>query len=168
MLCCNFRVSSGVGMYDFTWKSLFRVYGIALAPLALLAPGFTSIWAVLAVAGGLLILSTFLYIAIAPILAYAVNSYRETGSALQTGKRLLGLFAAMLLAAGALALLHLGSEASKAWLADKPWGWIVSGLFGLLVMFGYALNFYDAYRTRKQINSLNTYTPSNRTDVRIK
>lgn len=153
-------------MYDFTWRSYFWAFGIILVfsvdhtPLepAFLVGDVLSAFA----------LSAFLYIAIAPILAYTVNSYRETGSALQTGKRLLGLFAAMLLAAGALALLHLGSEATKAWLADKPWGWIISGLLGLLVMFGYALNFYDAYRTRKQINSLNTYTPSNRTDVRIK
>lgn len=153
-------------MYDFTWRSYFWVFGIFLVfsvdhtPLepAFLVGDVLSAFA----------LSAFLYIAIAPILAYTVNSYRETGSALQTGKRLLGLCVAMLLAAGALALLHLGSEATKAWLADKPWGWIISGLLGLLVMFGYALNFYDAYRTRKQINSLNTYTPSNRTDVRIK
>ena len=153
-------------MYDFTWRSYFWVFGIFLVfsvdhtPLepAFLVGDVLSAFA----------LSAFLYIAIAPILAYTVNSYRETGSALQTGKRLLGLCVAMLLAAGALALLHLGSEATKAWLADKPWGWIISGLFGLLVMFGYALNFYDAYRTRKQINSLNTYTPSNRTDVRIR
>lgn len=153
-------------MYDFTWRSYFWVFGIFLVfsvdhtPLepAFLVGDVLSAFA----------LSAFLYIAIAPILAYTLNSYRETGSALQTGKRLLGLCAAMLLAAGALTLLHLGSEATKAWLADKPWGWIISGLLGLLVMFGYALNFYDAYRTRKQINSLNTYTPSNRTDVRIK
>ncbi len=153
-------------MYDFTWRSYFWVFGIFLVfsvdhtPLepAFLVGDVLSAFA----------LSAFLYIAIAPILAYTVNSYRETGSALQTGKRLLGLCVAMLLAAGALALLHLGSEATKAWLADKPWGWIISGLLGLLVMFGYALNFYDAYRTRKQINSLNTYTPSNRTDVRIR
>jgi len=155
-------------MYDFTWKSLFRVYGVVMLPFILFASSFTSVGAFIFATTGALVLITFLYIAIAPILAYTVNSYRETGSALQTGKRLLGLCVAMLLAAGALALLHLGSEATKAWLAGKSWGWIISGLLGLLVMFGYALNFYDAYRTRKQINSLNTYTPSNRTDVRIK
>lgn len=153
-------------MYDFTWRSYFWVFGIFLvfsvdhAPLepAFLVGDVLSAFA----------LSAFLYIAIAPILAYTVNSYRETGSALQTGKRLLGLCVAMLLAAGALALLHLSSEATKAWLADKSWGWIITGIVGVLTLFGYALNFYDAYRTRKQINSLNTYTPSNRTDVRIK
>lgn len=152
-------------MYDFTWRSYFWAFGIILVPLLTIAPfGFD--WVI--ATGGAFALSAFLYIAIAPILAYTVNSYRETGSALQTGKRLLGLCVAMLLAAGALALLHLSSEATKAWLADKSWGWIITGIVGVLTLFGYALNFYDAYRTRKQINSLNTYTPSNRTDVRIK
>ena len=158
-------------MYDFTWRSYFWVFGVmmvgALVFFAALGDPLPA-EALPVMLLGIFGLAAFLYIAIAPILAYTVNSYRETGSALQTGKRLLGLCVAMLLAAGALVLLHLGSEASKVWLADKPWGWIISGLFGLLVMFGYALNFYDAYRTRKQINSLNTYTPSNRTDVRIK
>lgn len=144
-------------MYDFTWRSYFWAFGIILVPLLAIVPfGFD--WVI--AAGGAFALSAFLYIAIAPILAYTVNSYRENGSALQTGKRLLGLCVAMLLAAGALALLHLGSEASKAWLADKPGGWIITGIVGVLTLFGYALNLYDAYRVRKQINSLHTYTPS--------
>lgn len=152
-------------MYDFTWKSLFKVYGIALFPLALLAPGFTSVWAVLAAAVGLLMLSTFIYIAVAPILAYITNSYRETRSVWQTVQRVLGLCIALAATALLMWTITVGSDTAEAWLADKPWGWIVSGLFGLLVMFGYALNFYDAYRTRKQINSLNTYTPSDSTSV---
>ncbi len=144
-------------MYDFTWRSLFWTFGVFCIPVLVFVPfgrdmviGF----------GGAISGAFLCYVAVAPILAYTVNSYRETGSALQTGKRLLGLGVAMVLAAGALALLHLGSEASKAWLADKPWGWIITGIVGVLTLFGYALNFYDAYRTRKQINSLNTYTPS--------
>lgn len=163
VLCCYFRVSSGAGMYDFTWRSYFWVFGIFLVfsvdhtPLepAFLVGDVLSAFA----------LSAFLYIAIAPILAFTVSKYRETGSALQTGKRLLGLGVAMVLMAGVLVLVGVGSEVIKAWLAGKPWGWIVSGLFGLLVMFGYALNFYDAYRARKQINSLNTYTPSDKRQI---
>lgn len=152
-------------MYDFTWKSLFRVYGVVMLPFILFASSFTSVGAFIFATTGTLVLITFLYIAIAPILAFTVSKYRETGSALQTGKRLLGLGVAMVLMAGVLVLVGVGSEVIKAWLAGKPWGWIVSGLFGLLVMFGYALNFYDAYRARKQINRLNTYTPSDKRQI---
>lgn len=161
-------------MYDFTWRSYFKVCAVLAVPATILALSGTHEFSVASMVGYLIALPMLfavvmlLYGAVAPILAYTVNSYRETGSALQTGKRLLGLCVAMLLAAGALALLHLGSEATKAWLAGKSWGWIITGIVGVLTLFGYALNFYDAYRTRKQINSLNTYTPSNRTDVRIK
>lgn len=40
------------------------------------------------------------------------------------------------------------------------WGWIITGIVGVLTLFGYALNLYDAYRVRKQSNSLHTCTPS--------
>lgn len=158
-------------MYDFTWRSYFKVCAVLAVPAVILALSGTHEFSVESMVGYLIALPMLfavvmlLYGAIAPILAYTVNSYRETGSALQTGKRLLGLGVAMLLMAGVLVLVGVGGDAVKAWLADKPWGWIVSGLCGLLVMFGYALNFYDAYRARKQINSLNTYTPSDSTSV---
>lgn len=144
-------------MYDFTWRSLFWTFGVFCIPVLVFVPfgrdmviGF----------GGAISGAFLCYVAVAPILAFIRNSYRESRSVQTTLKRLAGLFVAMVLVAILIVVIGESGNWIKVWLADKPWGWIITGIVGVLTLFGYALNLYDAYRVRKQINSLHTYTPS--------
>jgi hypothetical protein len=160
------RLPAGVCMYDFTWKSLFKVCAVVAVPSIVIAMSGTHDFSLPTLIGYIIVIPMLfacillVYGAIAPILAYTTNSYRETRSVWQTVQRILGLCLALAAVALLMWAITVGSDTAEAWLADKPWGWIITGIVGVLTLFGYALNLYDAYRIRKQINSLHTYTPS--------
>jgi dipeptide/tripeptide permease len=154
-------------MYDFTWRSFFKVWAALCVFINVFfacvgeGPPILVFW--LSIFGGFAF-TFLLYPVFAPITAVvvlALREYRQTRSVRRAMQGPIRFIAGLLVAAAVLVAIL----AVQFWLDSSDWGKAVLYVLGCILTVGLVFEIYEYMFARKK---LNTYTPSNRTDVRIK